>query len=160
VLASTFSVWDDPQNGGGAPFRFCNDRPTFTSEPWNMGCLSQTIRQNQLSPCRPPFRARTSQSTADRYRPTHTITVVNESIMLHRYEHGLILCCHSDPIWTRLRRTGRALFSCRIPGLLLRVAVRHMLQGFRAAELVDTPRFEVSHMHGASQGCTCGFIAK
>jgi hypothetical protein len=73
------------------------------------GCLSQT---------HPAKQARTNQSTADRYHPTHTITVVNESIMLHRYEHGLILCCDSDPIWNRLRRTGRALFSCRIPGSL------------------------------------------
>lgn len=143
-----------------APFRFCNDRPTFTSEPWNMGCLSQTIRQNQLSPCRPPFGLeRTNPRRIDIVLPT-PLTVVNESIMLHRYEHGLILYCRSDPIWTRLRRMGRALFSRRIPGLLLRVVVRHMLQGFRAAELEDTPRFEVSHMHGASQGCTCGFIAK
>jgi len=55
--------------------------------------------------------------------------------MLHRYEHGLILFCDSDPIWSYLRRTGRALFSRRTPGLLLRVAVRHILQGFRAAEL-------------------------
>jgi hypothetical protein len=80
--------------------------------------------------------------------------------MLHRYEHGLILYCDSDRIWSRLRRTGRALFSHRIPGPLLRVAVRHMLQGFRTAKLEDTPRFEVSPMHGASQGCTCGFTAK
>ena len=126
-----------------------------------MGCLSQTIRQIQLSPLPASLSGskRTNPRRIDIVLPT-PFTVVNESIMLHRYEHGLILYCHSDPIWTRLRRTGRALFSRRIPGLLLRVAVRHMLQGFRAAELVDTPRFEVSHMHGASQGCTCSFIAK
>jgi len=95
------------KNGGGAPFRFCNDRPTFTSEPWKHGLFEPDHSANPTV----PFAGlrfgleRTNPRRIDIVLPT-PFTVVNESIMLHRYEHGLILYCDSDPIWTRLRRMG------------------------------------------------------
>lgn len=137
--------------------------PYFTSEPWNMGCLSPTIRQNQPSPLPALFRARTNQSTADRYRPCpHPLLVVNESIMLHRYEHGLVPRPAIAILFgTRLRRMGACTIS--LIALLVSYSVSQYdtcCRDSALAELEDTPRFEVSHMHGASQGCTCSFNCK
>ena len=49
VLRATFRSGMTRRTEEQLLFASATTAPTFTSEPWNMGCLSQTIRQNQLS---------------------------------------------------------------------------------------------------------------
>jgi hypothetical protein len=127
-----------------------------------MGCLTQTIRQNQPSPCRPCFGLeRTNPRRIDIVLPT-PITCGE------RINYASPLRAWTGPrpaiailFGTRLRRTGACTIS--LIALLVSYSVSQYdtcCRDSALAELEDTPRFEVSHMHGASQGCTCSFNCK
>jgi hypothetical protein len=94
--------------GEGAPFASAAIALPFTSEgPWEHGCFEPDHPAKTSCPL-PGLPSASNEPIhgASKSSCPHHYGGLNESIMLHRYEHGLILYCDSDPYLNSLTRNG------------------------------------------------------